>query len=384
MKDEWMGSDNSGGGGDDDGDGDVVFLRESKGESYEPIFRDSSSSSSSSSAADDQRGGGDDHKYLELHELEDKCLFRFLNKVVRQMGDSITIHHVFSYPRFRLYVRNRSQKRTRGLEHELHTFVDRINYAMMVVLAHIRHSCESPVLRNVTLMTLLHNQKASMCFANLVGILWRDTLLDACSLYTNAFVMNAADAVTQTENWAFFVGMKRMPEMDAQFQAIERYPFPGGEVMSGPSTDADAFIDPSRPFVFFVRMVLQCAHLHDVAHLKKVLDNLQVPDSTLDGLRDARTQDMLGVVFEGVCEMAYGSAQLLVATQLKMSSLDRVMEWAARRIDNSAMFAQLVGFCIGHARMSSRATNPREKVMLRLEQSKTKALELILKAYKSE
>jgi hypothetical protein len=322
----------------------------------------------------------DDRMFIKLEHVEDKALFRFIRKLVEQMGEHIEIHHVFSYMLFREYCENRTSGKTKDIEIELHGFIDRVNFSMISVLSHIRRHC-NPILYSITLTQILMNEKSLSEFVNLVAITWNDSLLDSTSMYTNMFVMNEADTVAQDKHWGFFRNLQSIPSPNVEFEKIETYKFQISDSMLNKSNDADSFIGFNRPYLFFVRVVLQSVHRHSVGDLKMVMDNLQVPESKLEKVVDATIIRMRDCVFTGSTEAGYDMALKLVS---KGDSSSRVfLEWMKQRIDYIALFSQLVGFCTDHIQMASIKSNPRKAVMDRLRSSIDKSVVCVMKAYSS-
>lgn len=301
------------------------------------------------------RGDVDNQYVATVSLLEYKALFRFVAAVVKSMQPQFVLTDVIDVFRLRYFDVQRLQGRGGGggeLEHVMHRFTDKINFAVQRMLAKVRML---KPLRDVKLLELLMNHNASDSFALLVAALWNDTRIDAGDTVQSDKSIAKAD----TDDRAVFSVFEKMTasdlplRADIEFEATEYYVVDNmGPVHA--FTDADLFETFEYPNNFMLRLVLQAVQMHNPDELRRVLNTARVKVG--GDKEDASDKHMLDNVFEAQNALGFTQARLLIVSSTGCSQND-VLSWMSRSADNCATFAHLVALCIAGRAFSGGRLN---------------------------
>jgi hypothetical protein len=309
---------------------------------------------------------------LRLVHNEDKALFRFLRVLSESLLGKTSISHIFSVGRFAMYTTRRDDKKklapVLGLEVELHGFVDTVNYVLVKTLAQIRLIATKPAVKRIQLMDILMNDAASQHYAALVTLLWKDSLLDRGLRYQNGFVVAEADE-THRRDMEYFRSLASIPASDMLFQDEELSKFIDGGAFI--SNDADMFVTPAHPYLFFLRITMQAMHYHRLDDLRRVFDNVLAIDTNTEDSKftDITVAQLQGPVFLDSGVYGFKEAMTLATAAIsreKRLSNTELLEWMRRDIDSIAFVAHLVASCANFHSMAEGKADARQVIAQRL------------------
>jgi hypothetical protein len=318
---------------------------------------------------------------LEISRNDYKGLYRLLRLIRESLWSSFQVHEMVSFPRFNNYdielVKSNASV-SNSLETELHSFIDRINFYLLRVLAFIR---SIPGLEEIRLLDIAMNEQAADHFAALVAGLWKDCFVEKGLQFQTEYVLQEGDDLLIKLHLDYFRALTEVPGPNLVFQDVESFNFDEFEKADETILDKDMFETWKNPYNFFARLVMQALHQHDADDLRTVYDNMLV--SRTDR-KDASVNRMMDVVFTGQTARGYKDALSLVVERLRLSNSKPLLEWIARSMDYTAYFAHLVALCTNHSSMTHSKAGAREALLRRIDISTEAILGWIQDQYKKD